>query len=119
MPKKWEWAAILAAFAGALLVMKPSFHMESVPALLGALGGAGAGFAYTCVRRLGKGGVHGSVIVLAFSAFSCISVIPGVILTYAPMTAFQFVLITFLSSSASMWIIGVTAFYMEVKNGRS
>ena len=29
--------------------------------------------------------------------------------------AFQFVLITFLSSSASMWIIGVTAFYMEVK----
>lgn len=44
-----------AAFAGALLVMKPSFHMESVPALLGALGGAGAGFAYTCVRRLGKG----------------------------------------------------------------
>lgn len=33
--------------------------------------------------------------------------------------AFQFVLITFLSSSASMWIIGVTAFYMEVKNGRS
>jgi len=33
--------------------------------------------------------------------------------------AFQFVLITFLSSSASMWTIGVTAFYMEVKNGRS
>lgn len=55
VPKKWEWAAILAAFSGALLVMKPSFHMESVPALLGALGGAGAGFAYTCVRRLGKG----------------------------------------------------------------
>ena len=113
VPKKWEWAAILAAFAGALLVMKPSFHMESVPALLGALGGAGAGFAYTCVRRLGKGGVHGSVIVLAFSAFSCISVIPGVILTYAPMTAFQFVSLLLAGAAAAGGQFSITAAYTK------
>lgn len=87
--------------------------MESVPALLGALGGAGAGFAYTCVRRLGKGGVHGSVIVLAFSAFSCISVIPGVILTYAPMTAFQFVSLLLAGAAAAGGQFSITAAYTK------
>ncbi|MFR1256487.1 MAG: EamA family transporter, partial [Eubacterium sp.] len=82
-------------------------------ALLGALGGAGAGFAYTCVRRLGKGGVHGSVIVLAFSAFSCISVIPGVLLTYAPMTAFQFVSLLLAGAAAAGGQFSITAAYTK------
>ena len=63
---KIEWLCVLVAFTGALFVVKPSFQMQSVYALIGVLGGLGAGTAYTFVRKLGKEGVPGPVIVLCF-----------------------------------------------------
>ena len=42
--KKRDWAAVFAAFIGALFVIKPSFHMSFVPALIGAAGGLGYAF---------------------------------------------------------------------------
>ena len=50
---RWEWGAVALAFCGALLVAKPSFNIAGVPALIGVLGGLGAGTAYTFVRLLG------------------------------------------------------------------
>ena len=67
---KVEWGAVVLAFTGALLVIKPSFDIQFVYGLIGALGGLGAGIAYTYVRKLGKMGVKGPVIVLCFSLFS-------------------------------------------------
>ena len=53
---KLDWVTVIAAFVGMLLVVKPTMSMETVPALIGALGGFGAGFAYTFVRKLGQRG---------------------------------------------------------------
>lgn len=51
-----EWASVVLAFAGALFVVKPSFHMDFLYAMVGVAGGLGAGIAYTYVRKLGKQG---------------------------------------------------------------
>ena len=70
-------AGLAAAFAGALLIIKPSFyHVDYVPALIGALGGLGAGAAYTFVRKMGLQGEEGARIVFYFSLFSCVVTLP-------------------------------------------
>ena len=80
-------AGLLAAFAGALLIIKPSFfHMEYVPALIGALGGLGAGAAYTYVRKMGLNGETGTRIVFYFSLFSCAVTLPMFLAAGQPMT---------------------------------
>ncbi len=69
--------AVLGAFVGALLIIKPTgANMEIFPALVGLLGGIGAGAAYTCLRRATQEGALGAVIVLFFSVFSCITLTP-------------------------------------------
>ena len=83
---KVEWGAVVLAFTGALLVIKPSFDIQFVYGLIGALGGLGAGIAYTYVRKLGKMGVKGPVIVLCFSLFSCVVTLPFFIIGYKPMS---------------------------------
>lgn len=88
---KWDWITVLAAFCGMLLVVKPSMSMAFVPALIGALGGFGAGFAYTFVRKLGQRGENSMMIVLFFSAFSCLVTLPFFVFGYQPMTALQWV----------------------------
>lgn len=86
---KVEWAAVAVAFTGALFVMKPSFDVEFVPALIGALGGMGAGAAYTFVRLLGNRGERGKVIVFFFSLFSTVATLPFILFDYHPMALWQ------------------------------
>lgn len=82
--------SLAGAFTGALFIIKPSFgSMDMGPALIGFLGGAGAGVAYTFVRLLGKRGERRSYIVFVFSAFSCLVALPFVLADPAPMTAGQ------------------------------
>ena len=46
-----QGAAVLAAFGGSLLIIRPTLsNMDLFPSLVGLLGGAGAGAAYTMVR---------------------------------------------------------------------
>ena len=81
---------LLAAFIGALFIIKPSFaHMEYLPALMGALGGLFAGGAYTFVRKMGLHGEPGVRIVFYFSLFSCIVTLPMFVLGGAPMSPAQ------------------------------
>lgn len=85
---------LLAAFAGALLIIKPSFyHMEYIPALIGALGGVGAGAAYTFVRKMGLNGENGTRIVFYFSLFSCVVTLPMFLWGGAPMSPAQFLIL--------------------------
>lgn len=112
-PKKIEWATIIIAFVGALFVIKPTFNMESFPALLGLLSGVGAGLAYACVRKLSTGGVEGPVIVFYFSMFSCVSVLPAVIATYEPMTLAQFAFLLLAGLSAAGGQFSITAAYSK------
>lgn len=81
---------LVVAFAGAALIVKPSFyHMEYLPALIGAIGGMCAGAAYTYVRKMGLNGEVGTRIVFYFSLFSCVVTLPMFLLSGAPMTPQQ------------------------------
>lgn len=86
---KVEWGAVVLAFIGALFVVKPSFSMEFFYAMIGVMGGLGAGVAYTFVRKLGKIGERGPVIVMFFSVFSCCATLPSLLLNYVPMKSWQ------------------------------
>jgi len=97
---RYEWLAVFVAFAGALFVVKPSFHLEAMPAFIGVLGGCGAGLAYTFVRCLGQRGENSMVIVLFFSGFSTLCMLPNLLLHYAPMSLPQWVF---------LWLTGVAA----------
>lgn len=110
-PKKIEWITIIVAFVGALFVIKPTFNMESFPAMMGMLSGMGAGLAYACVRKLGTNGVAGPVIVFFFSMFSCLSVLPCVIATYEPMTFAQLAFLILAGLSAAGGQFSITAAY--------
>lgn len=112
-PKKVEWITIIVAFIGALFVIKPTFNMESFPAMMGMLSGMGAGLAYACVRKLGTNGVAGPVIVFFFSMFSCLSVLPCVIATYKPMTFAQTAFLILAGLSAAGGQFSITAAYSK------
>ena len=78
-PAKTDWIALVIAFLGALLIMKPSFNMHFVYAVIGVAGGFTAGMAYAFVRKLSAEGIDNSLIVLAFSLYSClICTVPSV-----------------------------------------
>lgn len=84
-----EWITVVIAFVGALFIIKPSMELTSVYALVGAIGGMGAGVAYTYVRKLGQQGVKGPVVVAFFSGFSCLIILPFLIAQYQPMELWQ------------------------------
>lgn len=106
-------AIVLGAFIGSLFVIKPSFQNTSLlPALVGLLGGLGAGVAYTMVRKLGQLGVKGPFIVFFFSAFSCLVTLPYLIFNYHPMTGTQLLYLLLAGLSATGGQFTITAAYI-------
>ena len=104
--------ALMTAFAGAMLVMKPGFHLSgSFAAGCALVGGLGAGGAYACVRKLGLMKVNGALIILYFSAFSCLASLPFVIFDYHPMTSAQVAILLGAGVGAAIGQFGVTAAY--------
>lgn len=110
---KIEWIAVVVAFSGALLIIKPSFQIQSVYAIIGLLGGLGAGIAYTFVRKLGIMGERGPVIVMCFSVFSCMVTLPFVIASYAPMSVKQLLFLLLAGASATGGQLCITAAYTK------
>lgn len=107
-----QLSAVIIAFCGSLLIIKPSFtNLACVPALLGLLGGIGAGAAYTFVRILGQRGQKGPFVVFFFSAFSCLFCLPFVILHYTPMTLRQLFILLGAGLAASGGQFAITAAY--------
>lgn len=103
--------SVVGAFVGCLFIIKPSASMDAFPALIGLIGGMGAGAAYTTVRRLGQRGEKGPFIVFFFSAFSCVVVLPYVLFNYQPMTTMQLVYLLLAGVSAAVGQFSVTAAY--------
>lgn len=89
-PSKRDLATVAVAFLGAVFVAKPTPDVASVPAILGILGGFGAGVAYTFVRKMGFMGERGGVIVAFFSLFSSLVALPFLLFDFHPMTLAQF-----------------------------
>ena len=108
----FQGATVAVAFIGSMFIIKPSFSsMEFFPALLGFLGGMGAGLAYTCVRYLGQHGVKGPVIVAYFSGFSCLVTLPFIIVDYHPMTIKQLLCLIGAGVAAAGGQFSITAAY--------
>ena len=112
-PKKTDWAILGVVFCGALLVMKPSFNVEFAYALVGFIGGLGAGTAYACVRRLGKLGIPTPVIVLAFSAASCVMMLPWAVFWGEPASLRQIGLLLLAGCGAAGGQFSITAAYQR------
>lgn len=107
-----DWLLVGVAFFGALFVVKPSFELsQSMPALIGVLGGLGAGLAYTFVRYLGGKGERTAVIVFYFSLFSSLAVLPMTIADFQPMTFSQVGFLLLAGCAASGAQFSVTAAY--------
>ena len=112
-PNRIEWISVLLAFIGAAFVAKPGAGLASFPALVGIIGGFGAGTAYTFVRKLGLSGERGPVIVMYFSLFSTVVLLPGLIMNYHPMTMRQLVFLLLAGASAAGGQLSITAAYQH------
>ena len=108
----FQLGAVVVAFAGSLFVIKPvPGNMALGPSLIGFTGGLSAGMAYTLVRKLSLRGEKGPVIVLFFSIFSCLVVLPATLLHGEPMTARQVLMLIGAGVAAAGGQFGVTAAY--------
>lgn len=104
--------AVGGAFLGSLLIIKPTVvGMDTLPAILGFLGGMGAGAAYTMVRYLSERGEKGPLIVCFFSGFSCLVTLPFLIFSYYPMTLQQLAILLLAGLSAAGGQFAITAAY--------
>lgn len=106
-----DWLFVGLAFVGALFVVQPTAGLASLPAVIGAIGGLGAGLAYTFVRLLGKKGERTAYVVFFFSAFSCLTMLPMVIVQYEAMELAQVGWLLLAGLAASGAQLSVTAAY--------
>lgn len=110
-PGKLEFLAVLIAFVGAGFVVKPTFSVEVLPALGGVLGGMMAGLAYTYVRKAGSNGAARNLIVFFFSAFSCVVILPFMLISYKQMEWWQLLYLLGAGGSAAGGQMFITRAY--------
>ena len=111
-PKKVDIAAVIAAFLGAMLIVRPSGdNVQFFPALLGLYGGFGAGTAYVFVRKLGKKGERTPIIVLCFSVFSTLVTIPFILMDFVIIKPWQLLCLIMAGLSATVGQFGITSAY--------
>ena len=111
-PKKIDILAVIVAFLGAMLIVRPTgSNMQLVPALIGLYGGFGAGAAYVFVRKLGKKGERTPIIVLCFSIFSTAVAIPFIAVNYVPLKPMQLLCLVMAGLSATIGQFGITSAY--------
>ena len=110
---KFPQVAILCgAFIGAMFVVKPSFsNADLFASLCGLFGGIAAGAAYSMVRALGKRGERGSFIVLFFSGFSCLSMLPFMIADFKLFSVYQLCMLLLAGLAAAGGQFTITAAY--------
>lgn len=101
----------LVALGGCLFVMKPGLGIISPVACIALAGGVLAGLAYTEVRILGVNHVDKDVTVFCFSFFSCIAVIPAIVIGYVPMSWNQTMYLILTGLAATGAQLAVTASY--------
>ena len=78
----------------------------------GSARGVGAGLAYTMVRMLGSNGVPQAVIVFCFSTFSCLSMVPLMIIRYhEPINKYQLLMLLGAGLAAAGGQFSITGAY--------
>ena len=107
----FQGIAVFGAFVGAMFIIKPTGDVTMFPALMGALGGVGAGAAYTMVRILGKRKVSGNLVVFFFSLFSCLVCLPFLIVRFSPMDIYQAGMLILSGAAAAIGQLAITRAY--------
>lgn len=114
--KPYQLACVAVAMLGTIFILKPGGEtLLSFPAFIGMLGGAGAGLAYTLLRKATGRGVKGPFIIFFFSCFSCVMCLPFFIHYYEPMTAKQLLFMILAGFSATGGQFSITAAYSHAK----
>ena len=109
---RFQVFAIIIAFIGITLIIKPSANnIISMGALAALLGALCAGIAYTCVRYLGTHNISGEFIIFFFSSLSSLMLLPYLILDYRTMTYYQLSMLILAGISATIGQYGVTFAY--------
>lgn len=107
-----QMTAVVGAFLGSLLILRPTGQNVSFfPAMIGLLGGLGAGIAYTFVRMLGTRGEKGPFIVCFFSGFSTLALLPVMLFGRTPMTIMQLLSLLGAGLAATGGQFGITMAY--------
>lgn len=112
-PSIVQLLSVASAFGGSVLIIKPGFENPALLAsVAGAVGGLGAGMAYTFVRKLGARGENSRRIVFWFSAFSCLVCLPFMIAGYKHMSALQLLYLVLAGTFACIGQLGITKAYI-------
>lgn len=107
---KTQLISIIIAFGGALLIIKPSFDFNFIPYLTSIAAAMFAGAAYTVLRVLGSKEKYYTV-VLFFSTFSFLVLLPFVALNYQPMSSVQVLYLFLTGVGATVGQFGTTLAY--------
>ncbi len=112
-PKVIQIVGTVTAFAGSALIIKPGLsNAAPFPALMGLIGGLGAGIAYTFVRLLGKRGEEGTRIIFFFSLFSTLVCVPIAFAEFEMMSLRQLIFLILAGVSACIGQVGITRAYL-------
>lgn len=104
---------VVTAFVGSMCIIKPTMGGYSVfPAVMGAIGGLGAGIAYTFVRYLGQKGENSSVIIFFFSAFSSLVCLPFMLFNFSALDLRSVVCLVCAGICACIGQFGITRAYL-------
>lgn len=110
--KAYQIIAVIIAFLGALLIIKPAFQIDIIPYIASFIASICAGAAYTIVRYLGNK-EHYYSITFFFSTFSILVLLPFVIIFYQNMTLLQLMYLLLAGLFASIGQFGITLAYRE------
>ncbi|MEG0005516.1 MAG: DMT family transporter [Clostridium sp.] len=105
-----QWAALLVAFIGCLLIIKPQLNIEILPYLIGFISAIFAAGAYTVLRVL-KDKEEYYCVVFYFSFFSTAVLLPFVLFNYQPMTMEQTIFLVLSGVFACIGQFGITLAY--------
>lgn len=111
-PNRFDIIATIIAFIGALFIIRPTgANLTLIPAIAGLYGGFGAGTAYVFVRRATSKGERTPIIVICFSAFSCLFTLPWLIIGFVPMTGKQWLMLGLGGAAAALGQFSITTAY--------
>jgi len=110
--------ALILAVTGALFVIKPSFDLTIIPALIGLASAILAGAAYTTVRKLSESD-EPLVIVFYFSLITTLVTLPMMVFTktFVMPNSMEFLLLTLIGLSAVTAQILMTSAYRYAPAG--
>ncbi len=108
--RRFQIIAIIIAFIGTLLIIKPQFSLETIPYISGLLSAIFAAGAYTVLRVLGQREKFYTV-VFYFSFFSTVVLLPFVIMFYEPMETKQLIYLLLAGVFATLGQFGLTVAY--------